>query len=337
MTRRSTYKFLIAWAACLAICGCSKCDDTTPIDPTSDATICFGVQEVTETRIAPDATTFDQGDKIGVFGYFNWWYSSTSENVMLKNYALEIGSNTSLYNTGVKWSFSTFSSDRERQVFDVVAYYPYDADVHSTESDADPYIEFTSDGELIYTYTPEYDFMVATQRYSVWDSAYSSSYSDMREYLQDLEYIPLSFHRQMASVTLSITKDEDVDGSIIVTGATFYLLGDVPSKLTVPYGSYTAIADEDNLITPSDDGYVHSDISFTNKYSDDELTIGTDKVVLETDAFFPPGVEIFKVVLDISGTGAGEYTTHTWHPHLGELSINENYTLNIIIEPGRLN
>ncbi len=343
MTRHSTYRLIPAIGLLFALCGCSKSDDTWSQTTLSDATIRFGVGDIIDTRIEPTSNEFEVGDQFGVFAYYDYYYADGSESTAISNqpFTITAGANAT-YDSGVKWGFSTLYDATARKKFDAVAYYPYAA------SDQ---VSFTASA-LVYTFDPAHDFMVAQTSYATYDGAYYDYYleaykfENFRAYLQSIEYIPLTFYRQTSSVTLAITKESDNEGDIVVSGAIFYLEGDVPTTMSFDatgdtYSGNETLVTWGDSVSKTDGDYVSYHYDFTQDYSlEEELTIssdGTQSTTIYIDSFFPSGVEIFKVVLDISGEGANGYTSHTWHPHLGQLELRENYTLNIQIDPGRSN
>lgn len=371
MNRGRLYRLVVTFAVVGAVvCSCDTADEQGLQEEA--CYIGFGLSAEVSTRVTVSDTentegkydvTFDKGDKIGVYLYYNNFfnyyseYNSYAESVIFANEELTVGSDvaTATYSPIKSWTFSTLYGTAPYR-YDAIAYYPYtdDSDIASKWSAPESHT-------FVYTYNPSdfekhCDFMIGSATYS--DAA--SNAENFRTYVLTNSNISLNFTRQMASMNFCITKADHLETSVIeVKGFAVYFSaynqfvydqakadgewcssGDAPSVM----GSYTVVVGSESLDSSVATLATTSANSTNNDTAGDTTTDPEDLVgagvkvsdeLISSHLYLPPQSYVSKIVFDITVDGADD--TYTWHPHVAEIVANTHYTLNMELDPERSN
>ncbi len=341
--------FLLAGIAILAMSSCAKsAEDSTP-EQEQQGTILFSIEGVAQTKVDYNGieADFEENDEIGLYAFYNNFYyyyldyETFAESVIFANNGLTIdSSNNATYSPLKSWTFSTIYGTAPHTL-DVVAYYPFLADYNTDFA----YMIYDDTGaaSLIFSYLDSddkvnnVDFMIANERYD-----YSADKDNFRAAMLALEYIPLTFTRQMASMNFKVTKPEGDTSTIVVTGVEVIFDASTKMSQLISTTEPKAVWSNDQ----SDMGYSLSN-STTCEYTlaeteydytpEDDVTPAEVSDLLAEDnlLYFPPGTSIQKILFTIKVDGSE--TTYTWHAHVAEIVANTHYTLNLELDPDRAN
>lgn len=349
----------------------NSCQKEQIEDVVIDKEILFGVEEIAQTKLAYGDQTngglsakFSADDKIGVYAYYNNFYyyyteyESFAESVVFSNQGMWITNNADgtqglSYSPLRSWTFSTLYGTAPYKI-DCIAFYPYN-DSGGTSYYNPKYINMVNDesgkatleyyyygymgndADATYVVNSNIDFMTAHTLYQEEDA------TDFRSAMLGLDYIPLVFTRQTASLNLQVTKPDDYPTEIIVTGISVYF--DAYTKFTQTLSSSGGtISDEirwedmttDYSLTASTTCNATLAETGWNAVPDEDSSNEVEDLLEDDEIlFFPPDTEIFKIVFTL--TDDGEAKTYTWHPHIATIVANTHYTLSLELDPARAN
>ncbi|MFI3267426.1 MAG: hypothetical protein R3Y51_01790 [Rikenellaceae bacterium] len=338
--------YLIMMSIATATLVSSSCTKSLSDTASDESVMLFGV-ESTQTKVNYDGVEadFEKGDELGLYAFYNNFYyyyneyASFAESVIFANHGLTIDeSKNATYSPLRTWTFSTLYGTAPHTL-DVVAYYPFKTGYNEDyvvmvydEDDGAATLEYyyvNDDGDI-----NNVDYMTACTRYD-----YSAKTDEFREAMLGLEYIPLSFTRQTASLNFKITKPEDYETEIIVKGVEVTF--DAYKKMTQTIGASSTVTWSDmtenySLTTSTTCSATLAETVYDYTPSEDVTpTVVDDLLSDEQLLFFPPGTEIWKIVFTL--TDDGEEKEYTWHAHVDEIFANTHYTLNLELDPSRAN
>lgn len=338
-------KNILKFCLLSALTSCTKSNNFSH----QEQSMLFGVESITQTRVdytdhdnGGVAAQFEEGDQIGLYGFYNnfyYYYSeylNFAESVIFANQGLIVNSQGSAAYSPIRsWTFSTIYGTAPHTL-DCIAYYPF------REGHNPTYVNLTHDengaATLEYHYVDgsdinsNIDFMTAHTRYDRHETP-----EDFRKEMLALKSIPLTFTRRTASLNFKVTKPKGYAREIVVTGVTLHF--DSYSKfhqkvdggsaiwwsgMTNGYSRLTSTNCEKSLKETTWDG-----IPEAGAQHKVENLLSSDQRF-----FLPPDSTIGKIVFSI--TDNGEPKTFTWHPHVATIEANATYTLNLELDPNRV-
>ncbi len=339
MKRVSYIMFLVGVA--IAMVGCSKEDvsydgDSLPITFTTtkaelsvetkaaevvtEGETEFGRYSVTacdrvESATRVSSSDFKSGDEIGIYLYYNYYYATNSESVILADRTLiadGVGG-CELDGTRRLWTFSSLGGNVPTALLGY-GYYPKSA---TTAMDS---------SNFTWTHDSTVDLLVAS--YHIYKSLYENVYSEYSGYSTGEQF------KTYITETLGGTIDLDFEHQLATLS--FYVYG-VGEELTIKNikVNYTCSEGYDSSTDSK-----WSETLVYNKESELTVTgggtLGTSvpetPLTFDNDIFLPPNTVINSIAFSFDGTNY----TYTWHPHIENMEV-KNYQITFELDPGRNN
>lgn len=263
------------------------------------------------------STGFEEGDQIGIYLYYNYWFDEYAESTIYDDATLTIGSTSNSLDPQKLWTFSSIGGNVPASLH-AEAYYPKAAGVEFT---------YGSGSHLVWEHDSTKDLLIASKVYGWWTYSNSEDATNIgalfKEYITVTlgGTVDLSFEHQLATLSFYIYKASDITDVLTIESVKInYTCAESFDSSTSSSWSETTITKE-SVLTVSDGGTLST-------------TAPTTPLTFENDIFLPPNTVINNIAFSFDGDD-GEYT-YTWHPHIVGMEVL-NYQITFELDPNRNN
>ncbi len=267
-----------------------------------------------------NSSGFEEGDQIGIYLYYNYWFDTDSESVILDDATLTIGSESNSLNPQKLWTFSSLGGSVPTALLGQ-AYYPKAAGVDFT---------YGSGSHLEWVHDSTMDLLIASVHY--WKSLYYTSGTDVgaqfKEYIIETlgGKVALSFEHQLATLSFYIYKASDITEDLTIKSlkVSYTCAESFDSSTTSSWSEATTT--KESVLTVTDGGTLGT-------------TEPTTPLTFANDIFLPPNTVINSIAFSFDGDidDDGDYIyTYTWHPHIVGMEVL-NYQIIFELDPDRNN